>query len=85
MKMFVHKINQAGFQAVVMVRRGMDKNYLKTVSGLNGYITEDVFAAADFLNKHFDNPNLYSVGWSHGAGLMLKAAGIAGEKYPFKA
>ena len=68
-----------------MVRRGVDTNFLKTVDLLNGFIYDDVVATVDFLNKHFDNPNLYYIGWSERANYMLRATILASEKCPFNA
>jgi hypothetical protein len=84
-KQLAHDVNLAGFQAVVMVRRGMETNHLKTPTMYTGQIHDDILATVDFLNKHFDNPNLYGIGSSMGSGLLLRATGEAGKNWPFKA
>ena len=68
-----------------MVRRGIETNRLTTPSMYTGNILDDTLATVDFLNEHFDYPDLYTIGCSMGAGVLLRAAGVAGEKWPFKA
>ncbi len=67
-KQLGHDLNIAGFQAVVMVRRGIESNLLTTpslykVEGLN----EDILTAVEYLKKCFHNPNFYSIGISMGS------------------
>jgi predicted alpha/beta-fold hydrolase len=45
----------------------------------------DIMTCVDFLNDHFGNPNLFTVGISMGAGVTLLNAGKYREKWPFKA
>jgi predicted alpha/beta-fold hydrolase len=67
-KQLVHDLNIAGFQAVVMVRRGIESNLLSTPTlykceGMN----EDILEAVEYLENHFHDPNFYSVGISMGS------------------
>jgi len=70
---------------VILVRRGIGTNKLKTPRFLMPDITNDFFAAMKKLDQIFEAPDYYSVGFSMGANRLCKHAGLMGSNCRFKA
>ncbi len=57
-----------------MIRRGIESSILTSPLVDTVYTTKvwkDINATVKFINKKFHNPNLYTVGISMGAGIVL--------------
>ena len=70
---------------MVIVRRGIETNTLKTPLFFKGDLSADYDAIMDFLDKKFDKPDYYAAGISMGANLLCRYVEIQGENCRFKA
>ena len=59
--------NSIGWFSVLLVRRGVSTNFLKTPLVLNYEMKDDYECAVKWLNKKYDNPSIYCIGFSVGA------------------
>jgi predicted alpha/beta-fold hydrolase len=59
-----------------MQRRGIKSNKLRTIKCLCGDMVPDFEASVNFINKEFDNPDIFCVGLSMGAGLLTRYVGL---------
>lgn len=67
------------YRVVVVVMRGCGQLSLNTSDAMNGARTSDLKEAIDYVRKVLPDSPLYGMGFSLGAGLMLKYLGQEGS------
>jgi len=82
---FCYYLNKAGFQTVVIVRRGIETNTLKTTLFFKYNLIDDYEVVMKYLDSRFDNPNYYSIGISMGANLLCRTTQLNGKRSRIKA
>ena len=76
---------QQKFRVVVVVMRGCGGLDLVTSQAMHGARTEDLREAIDHIHKKLPRSRLFGIGFSLGAGIMLKYLGEEGSKSPLTA
>lgn len=76
---------QQKFRVVVVVMRGCGGLDLMTSQAMHGARTDDLRAAIDHIHRKIPSSRLFGIGFSLGAGIMLKYLGEEGAKSPLTA
>ena len=76
---------QQKFRVVVVVMRGCGGLDLMTSQAMHGARTEDIRTAIEHIREKLPRSRLFGIGFSLGAGIMLKYLGEEGAKSPLTA
>ena len=80
----VPRLLAAGFRVVVLVARGCGGVELRTPSGFTAHRTDDHRDAVEHVQRKYPRAPLFGVGYSLGAGLLLKYLGEEGAASPLR-
>eukprot|EP01041_Mallomonas_annulata_P002809 gene2809-5527_t len=72
----VEKALERGYKAVVVVARGCSTLKLTTSAGFTGARTDDYEQSVEHIHERFPNAELFGLGFSLGAGILLKYLGV---------